>query len=242
MPQDDATSVQSQDNLIHIIESEQYTPSQIIRALQTALDDSRSYHFDKVVQLPRVQELHKFAPSTPESVPGKLILELVSVFANGAFAEFLSRKDDFSSLTDQNPQRIDKLKSICLRRLDAALLDPRTFDFSTFLDLLDPSCAEALGSQGTSALKILDLLAYRNITSSQYKAIAPSLAPPHVHKLRQLSLAEAAATQKVLTYDTLLQHLSLSTDSELEDFLIEAITSEIVIGKINQKEKVTSDT
>ena len=161
-----AASVQSQDNLIHIIDSEKYTPSQVLRALQTALDDSRSFHFEKLARLPRVEMLA--SPAQPAQCGGgggggagvdageeeeasaatnSRFFDLLQLFAVGDLAGYVRRQEDFATLMADAPHRVAKLAAICLRRLDAALDDSDAFDFSEFLGLLDDSrCSELLST------------------------------------------------------------------------------------------------
>lgn len=237
-------SVQSQDNLIHIIDSEKYTPSQVLRALQTALDDSRSFHFEKLARLPRVEMLASPAQSAQggaaagsegggecENESGATnarFFELLQLFAAGDLAGYVRRQDEFSTLMADAPHRVAKLAAICLRRLDAALDDADSFDFSEFLGLLDdPRCSELLstaqatfeGPTGDAAaetprrraedsLKLLDLLAFRTLQQCQQRAelaagTAPVLKAVHLQKLRKMSLASLADEKKTLTYDEL---------------------------------------
>ena len=241
-----AASLQSQDNLMHILESEKYTPSQVHRALQTALDDSRSFHFDKIVRLARVECLATAEASSSSSASSSddsaaasssaeeaaaqraLFFELLQVFASGDVGAYLARQDHFAALMAEHPQRVDKLKAICMRRLGEALDDPDAFDLSDFLNLVeDPRCAGFLaGAPGASAaLALLDLLAFRTLddapqftaaaeSSSSSSSSSPSsssastpsplvLSEAHLHKLRKLTLSSLADAQKTLTYAAL---------------------------------------
>ena len=215
----DASSLQSQHNLIHVIESEKYTPSQLVSALQTALDDGRSFHFDKVILLPRVQRLAETKSSVAagggeagndsEDATGVLILELLQLFASGNLAGYLTQKAHFAPIMADFPQRLKKLQTICLRQLRAALDDPDVFDYSDYIDLLEhPACATAFESVGSGTeakqlLELLDLFAFRTMDSKEFTTLTTNLTDAHVHKLRMLSLASYAAESKTLTYTTL---------------------------------------
>jgi hypothetical protein len=218
-----AASLQSQDNLMHILESEKYTPSQVHRALQTALDDSRSFHFDKIVRLARVECLATpEASSSPSSSSDDtaaaasaeaaaqrvLFFELLQVFASGDVGTYVARQEHFAPLMAEHPHRVDKLKAICVRRLQEALDDPDVFDLSEFLNLVeDPRCADFLAGApaATAALALLDLLAFRTLADADAESGQQPLmlSEAHLHKLRKLSLSSLAGAQKTLTYATL---------------------------------------
>ena len=63
----------------------------------------------------------------------------------------------------------------------------------------------------------------------------PKISDAAVKKLRQLTVAHLASTRKNLPYKDLLNALQLPDVRSLEDLLIDAIYSYIIVGKLDQK-------
>ncbi|KAJ4956016.1 hypothetical protein NE237_012799 [Protea cynaroides] len=99
-----------------------------------------------------------------------------------------------------------------------------------------PNVAELQGTEYSTFLDVLRLFAHG--TWSDYKSNAchlPLLAPDQVRKLKQLTVLTLAETNKVLSYDQLMQELDVTNVRELEDFLInECMYVGIVRGKLDQ--------
>ncbi|KAJ4848643.1 hypothetical protein Tsubulata_023489 [Turnera subulata] len=111
---------------------------------------------------------------------------------------------------------------------------PSLFAFSEILSAL-----ELQGTESSSSLDLLRLFAYgtwRDYNSNG--SSLPELTPEQVLKLKQLTILSLAETNKVLSYDVLLEELEVPNVRELEDFLIdECIYSGIVKGKLNQLDR-----
>lgn len=205
---DDTASVQSQDNLIHLIRAEKYTPTQVYKLLSTALDDSRSFHFEQIFALPTVQALatSSTAESNEEDSETRLFLDLLGIFASGDLVSYLKRKQTFSNIMGTLPDKRElKLELICRRKLMRTLAKPDCFDFCEWLCLLDESFDLASSSSLGHALKLLELLAYDSFDSPLHKTLAREgkLEPVHLDKLRKASLMTLASKQKVLTYENI---------------------------------------
>ncbi|XP_043697627.1 COP9 signalosome complex subunit 7-like isoform X1 [Telopea speciosissima] len=108
------------------------------------------------------------------------------------------------------------------------------FAFSEILAV--PHVVELQGTEYSVFLDMLRLFAHG--TWSDYKSNAcrlPPLVPDQVLKLKQLSVLTFAETNKVLSYDQLMQELDVTNVRELEDFLInECMYAGIVRGKLDQ--------
>ncbi|GLC36256.1 hypothetical protein PLESTB_000603200 [Pleodorina starrii] len=118
-----------------------------------------------------------------------------------------------------------------------ATADPGIFGFGELLDV--PSIRELQGTELAPHYALLQLFAYG--TWSDYQANAGSLPPlseQQVLKLKQLTVASLASSQKVLPYSQLQAALQIGSVRELEDFLINHCfyTGVIVTGKLDQKQ------
>nr|XP_043620720.1 COP9 signalosome complex subunit 7-like isoform X2 [Erigeron canadensis] len=111
---------------------------------------------------------------------------------------------------------------------------PSLFAFSEILAL--PNVIQLQGTEHSSYLDLLRMFAHG--TWSEYKSKAsnlPPLTPEQVLKLKQLTVLTLAETNKVLTYDVLMEELDVINVRELEDFLInECMYVGIVRGKLDQ--------
>ncbi|KAG2451919.1 hypothetical protein HYH02_003694 [Chlamydomonas schloesseri] len=118
-----------------------------------------------------------------------------------------------------------------------ATADPAVFGFGELLDVA--SVKELQGTDLAPHNALLQLFAYG--TWSEYQANASSLPPlneAQTLKLKQLTVASLAATEKVLPYSRLQSALSISGLRELEDFLINHCfyAGVITAGKLDQKQ------
>ncbi|XP_058104317.1 COP9 signalosome complex subunit 7-like isoform X5 [Magnolia sinica] len=111
---------------------------------------------------------------------------------------------------------------------------PLLFTFSEILSLTN--VAELQGTEYSVFLDMLQL--FSRGTCSDYKSNIghiPALLPDQVRKLKQLSVLTLAETNKVLSYDQLMQELDVSNVREFEDFVInDCMHVGIVRGKLNQ--------
>ncbi|PNW71372.1 hypothetical protein CHLRE_16g651500v5 [Chlamydomonas reinhardtii] len=115
--------------------------------------------------------------------------------------------------------------------------DPAVFGFGELLDV--QSVKELQGTDLASHNALLQLFAYG--TWSDYQANASSLPPlseAQALKLKQLTVASLAASEKVLPYSQLQSAVSISGVRELEDFLINHCfyAGVITAGKLDQKQ------
>ncbi|KAL6183467.1 hypothetical protein ACLB2K_044878 [Fragaria x ananassa] len=107
------------------------------------------------------------------------------------------------------------------------------FAFSEILAV--PNVLQLQGTEYAIYIDMLRLFAHG--TWSDYKSNAsllPPLVPDQIIKLKQLTVLSLAETNKVLSYDQLLEQLDLSNVRELEDFLInECMYMGIIRGKLD---------
>ncbi|GMY29944.1 COP9 signalosome complex subunit 7-like isoform X1 [Fagus crenata] len=111
------------------------------------------------------------------------------------------------------------------------------FAFSEILAV--PNVLQLQGTEYSGYIDVLRLFAHgrwRDYKSNS--GLLPQLVPDQILKLKQLSVLTLAETNKVLSYDQLLEELDISNVRELEDFLInECIYSGIVKGKLDQMQR-----
>ncbi|XP_031250831.1 COP9 signalosome complex subunit 7-like isoform X1 [Pistacia vera] len=110
---------------------------------------------------------------------------------------------------------------------------PSLFAFSEILAV--PNLLQLEGTENSTYFELLRLFVHG--TWTDYKSNAarlPQLVPVQVVKLKQLSVLTLAETNKVLSYDQLLQELEVANVRELEDFLInDCMYVGIVKGKLD---------
>ncbi|MBN3299687.1 CSN7A protein, partial [Amia calva] len=118
--------------------------------------------------------------------------------------------------------------------LSSLLETPGLYVFSDILEL--PNVRELESGPHAPVYQLLNLFAYG--TYSDYKenaATLPELTPAQKNKLRHLSIISLAANLKCRPYSLLLQQLELRNVRELEDLLIEAVYSDTIQGKLDQR-------
>ncbi|XP_006642463.1 COP9 signalosome complex subunit 7a [Lepisosteus oculatus] len=118
--------------------------------------------------------------------------------------------------------------------LSSLLETPGLYVFSDILEL--PNVRELESGPHAPVYQLLNLFAYG--TYCDYKenaASLPELTPAQKNKLRHLSIISLASNLKCLPYSLLLQQLELKNVRELEDLLIEAVYSDIIQGKLDQR-------
>ncbi|XP_071494085.1 COP9 signalosome complex subunit 7b-like [Diadema antillarum] len=114
---------------------------------------------------------------------------------------------------------------------------PGVYVFGELLEM--QNVAELANGPNSSYLDLLNLFAFG--TYSDYlanKSKFPELSPPMLSKLRHLSVVSLAAQSKRIPYSVLLQELDIKNLRELEDLIIETIYSEIIQGKLDQKNQL----
>ncbi|XP_010523099.1 PREDICTED: COP9 signalosome complex subunit 7-like isoform X2 [Tarenaya hassleriana] len=140
-----------------------------------------------------------------------------------------------AEIIDQFVRRSSTCKGEALASiLLEATSHPSLFAFSEIMAV--PSVAELDGTTTSVYLDVLRLFAHG--TWTDYKCNAgrfPELVPDQILKLKQLTVLTLAETNKVLSYDDLMQELDVRNVRELEDFLInECMYMGIVRGKLDQ--------
>jgi len=115
-----------------------------------------------------------------------------------------------------------------------ALEAPGVFVFGELLDMSNVQDLE--NGPHASYLTLLNTFAYGNYRSlMDNKANLPELSDIMVRKLRLLTMVSLAETNKLLSYSLLQEELGISTVRELEDLIIEGISSGVALGKLDQK-------
>lgn len=110
----------------------------------------------------------------------------------------------------------------------------------TFGELLNMEGISQLEGNETYAKewKLLQLFTFGTYTDYiENKDNLPSLNDVQLKKLRLLTIASLASAAKHVPYSLLMKNLALSKLREVEDHIIEAIYSDIIKGKLNQKEE-----
>ncbi|KAI8847184.1 hypothetical protein BC829DRAFT_397005 [Chytridium lagenaria] len=125
--------------------------------------------------------------------------------------------------------------SACSQLIQDALNAPGVFVFS---ELLETSNVKELSQnpQYKAHYDLLSLFAYG--TYEDYKAnahVIPHLTLQQLKKLKQLSIVTLAGSERILSYEKLLQYLDMANVRELEDLIIDAIYQDIIKGKLDQK-------
>ncbi|RDW87707.1 hypothetical protein BP5796_03401 [Coleophoma crateriformis] len=119
----------------------------------------------------------------------------------------------------------------------ADLITRATSHANTFIfsELLQAPQIQALGSSADHGgfLTLLKIFSYGTYQDYRNTAGLPKLNEQQTLKLRQLSLLSLAKTPSALTYQNLLEALSLETTRELEDLVISAIYAGLVSGTLD---------
>eukprot|EP00823_Brevimastigomonas_motovehiculus_P008004 TRINITY_DN71_c2_g3_i1.p1 TRINITY_DN71_c2_g3~~TRINITY_DN71_c2_g3_i1.p1 ORF type:complete len:281 (-),score=43.57 TRINITY_DN71_c2_g3_i1:348-1190(-) len=140
------------------------------------------------------------------------------------------------------PNKIKGLFEVAKTSLGAAtvkiigeiLSDPSLFVFGEWLDL--KSIQDLSSTQHKPHLELLKLFAYG--TYGDYKANnkLPSLTSAQLKKLKQLTIVEHAAKEKILHYKTLMDAVDISELRDLEDLIIDCIYQGLLQGKLDQRQ------
>jgi len=125
----------------------------------------------------------------------------------------------------------------CESFISQLLGHPQIFIFKEFLDL--PNVQELKNASDKKYYNLLTLFTYGTYTEYlANKEQYPELNAGQIKKLRQLTLVEIAADNKILDYGLLLRTLDINDERELDELIIDSIYSGIIEGKINQKERL----
>ncbi|KAL4913399.1 hypothetical protein BDW62DRAFT_166469 [Aspergillus aurantiobrunneus] len=116
-----------------------------------------------------------------------------------------------------------------------ATASPNTY---VFAELLEQPAVQALRSPDTPAefqgyLTLLEIFAWGTWQDYQQTPSLPSLSEEQARKLRLLSLLSLASTVKPLTYEILMESLSLSAPSDLESLVTTAIYSSLITARLS---------
>jgi len=110
---------------------------------------------------------------------------------------------------------------------------------NVFGELLDMPNIQELENSPASAphFRLLQLFAfgtYKEFINSEV-GLLPELSPVMLRKLRMLSVLTLAESDKLISYSTLQSELGLESVREVEDLIIESISSGMMSGKLDQK-------
>uniref|UniRef100_A0A672MAX8 COP9 signalosome subunit 7B n=1 Tax=Sinocyclocheilus grahami TaxID=75366 RepID=A0A672MAX8_SINGR len=133
---------------------------------------------------------------------------------------------------------VDQLLSLSgsalVQAISSLLETPGLYVFSDILEL--PNVREVSFFVFLPAVRMV--IMYVNlmyVCHLERAASLPELTPAQKNKLRHLSIISLASNLKCLPYSLLLQQLELKNVRELEDLLIEAVYSDIIHGKLDQR-------
>jgi len=127
----------------------------------------------------------------------------------------------------------------CVMIIQQVLKHPSIFVFG---ELLDAPNVKDLANKPDHrpSLELLKLFAYGTYTDYKAKAEKenlPKLGTKELTKLKQLSIVEAAAKNKLLMYESLLNDLEMGSLRELEDMIIDCVYLGLIQGKLDQRKK-----
>ncbi|XP_033281268.2 COP9 signalosome complex subunit 7b isoform X3 [Orcinus orca] len=109
-----------------------------------------------------------------------------------------------------------------------------------FGELLELANVQELAEGGNAAyLQLLNLFAYG--TYPDYianKESLPELSTAQQNKLKHLTIVSLASRMKCIPYSVLLKDLEMRNLRELEDLIIEAVYTDIIQGKLDQRNQL----
>lgn len=116
-----------------------------------------------------------------------------------------------------------------------ATASPHTY---VFAELLERPAVQALRSPDTPAelqgyLTLLEIFAWGTWKDYQQTPNLPALSDEQARKLRLLTLLSLASTIKPLTYEILMESLSLSAPSDLESLVTAAIYASLITARLS---------
>lgn len=113
---------------------------------------------------------------------------------------------------------------------------PGIFMFKELIDM--PYIKELESSPHVGHYHLLKLFAhgtYQDYLKQKEELHLPEMTPPQQKKLQNLTIVTLSLDSKCIPYDKLLKELDISNVRELEDLIIEAIYSDIIHGKLDQR-------
>ena len=115
-----------------------------------------------------------------------------------------------------------------------ALSSPNVFVFGELLDV--PSVAELKGNtECGAAYELLKIFGHETYLSyHSRKGELGDLTKEQANKLKQLTIISLATRSRHLKYEDLMRELNVSDIRTLEDIVIEAITNDLIKGKLDQ--------
>eukprot|EP00632_Arachnochrysis_sp_CCMP2950_P015809 CAMPEP_0185688784 /NCGR_PEP_ID=MMETSP1164-20130828/47_1 /TAXON_ID=1104430 /ORGANISM="Chrysoreinhardia sp, Strain CCMP2950" /LENGTH=276 /DNA_ID=CAMNT_0028355247 /DNA_START=28 /DNA_END=858 /DNA_ORIENTATION=+ len=123
--------------------------------------------------------------------------------------------------------------------IQQALASKRVFVFGELLAM--PNVQALRGTEHAATLELLELFCYGTYADyTRREAELPGLTPPQRHKLKLLSIVTACrdTAAAAVSYDDLAREVDASTTRDLEDLLIDAVYSGLVVGKMDQQARV----
>merc|ERR1712096_108273 len=109
----------------------------------------------------------------------------------------------------------------------------------TFGELLDVPAVAQMAAEKTPAGRLLELFAY-GTCADVASAGAPALTPAQLRKLQMLSIVSACSRRKCISYVELQAALAPTGAVEvsaLEDLLLDALYSNLIVGQMNQEQQ-----
>ncbi|KAM0750157.1 hypothetical protein T439DRAFT_343087 [Meredithblackwellia eburnea MCA 4105] len=120
--------------------------------------------------------------------------------------------------------------------INQAISAPGVYVFSELLAI--PSIKDlATNEQHSKGYRLLELFAYGNwLDYTSNRESYPTLTKPQETKLKHLTVLSLASESRVIPYAHLQKTLELTSIPELEDLLIDAFYSNVLRGRLDQKE------
>ncbi|CAH1774063.1 unnamed protein product, partial [Owenia fusiformis] len=147
----------------------------------------------------------------------------------------MSEKQTPSNLLEQFVLLAKSAKGAAAVDLVKQVLEtPGVYVFGELLDM--PNIQQLSEGPNQNIVNLLNIFAYGVYNDyKSNKANLPDLTPKMLKKLRQLTIVSLATQKKCIPYAILQQELEMSNVRELEDLIIEVVYSDIVRGKLDQK-------
>jgi len=121
----------------------------------------------------------------------------------------------------------------CVEVIKQVLKHPQIFVFGELLDA--PNIKDLATTSYKPWLELLRVFAYGTYSDFRAKSELPKLGAKELTKLKQLSIVEYAAKNKVLSYKQLMVDLEIPNVRELEDLIIDCVYMGLMQGKLDQR-------
>jgi len=122
----------------------------------------------------------------------------------------------------------------CVEVIKQVLKHPQIFVFGELLD--SPNIKDLANAPSLKPyLELLRVFAYGTFLDYRAKSDLPKLGAKELTKLKQLSIVDFAAKNKVLSYKQLMNDLEISNVRELEDLIIDCVYMGLMQGKLDQR-------